>query len=104
MSGAIDSTSIIGSCFSGGSGSVFVSTTRWIGLFFSRSIAGPDSTPWVAIAHTSVAPREYSRSAADVIVPAVSIMSSVSTHKRPLTSPMTSVASATLAVPLGRRL
>ena len=67
-------------------------------------MAGPDSTPWVAIAHTSVAPRDLSSSAADVIVPAVSIMSSVSTHSRPLTSPMTSVASATLAVPFGRRL
>ena len=60
-----------------------VSTTRSMALFFSRSIAGPDSTPWVAIAHTSVAPRDFSSSAADVMVPAVSIMSSVSTHSRP---------------------
>ena len=41
MSGAIDSTSILAICFSGGSGSVLVSTMRSIGAFFRRSTAAP---------------------------------------------------------------
>ena len=68
ISGATDSTSICGSCFSGGSGSVLVSTIRESGLFFNRSIAGPERTPCVAIAHTSVAPRALSSSAAELLV------------------------------------
>jgi hypothetical protein len=43
-------------------------------------------------------------SVAEMIVPAVSIMSSISTQWRPSTSPMTPLASATLSTPLGRRL
>ena len=78
--------------FSFDSGMVLVSTTRLIGDFFRRSTAGSESTPWVAIAHTSLAPRAFSNSAADTMVPAVSIMSSVSTHRRPSTSPITSFA------------
>src|SRR5690606_33073603 len=42
-SGAIDSTVILSSLFSGGSGSVFVTTTSLIRLFFSRSVAGSES-------------------------------------------------------------
>ena len=48
--------------------------------------------------------RELDKLTADVIVPAVSIMSSTSTHTLPSTLPTTSVASATLCVPFGRRL
>jgi hypothetical protein len=83
---------------------VLVITTRSIAAFFNRSIAGPDSTPCVAIAHTSVAPFAFSTSVADTIVPAVSIMSSTRMHWRPLTSPITSRATATFVVPFGRRL
>ena len=66
---ATDSTSILSICFSGGSGRVLVMTRRLIGLFFTRSTAGPLSTPCVAMAHTSVAPRSSKASAADTIVP-----------------------------------
>ena len=93
MMPATESTSIMSSCFSGGSGSVSVTTSREITEFFSRSTAGSDSTPWVAMAHTSVAPFSRRISAAATMVPAVSIMSSMRTHWRPATSPMTPRAS-----------
>src|SRR5690606_7901324 len=83
MTRATDSTSSLSICFSAGSGSVFVTTTLLIAEFLSRSIAGPDSTPWVAAAHTWRAPFSSSTSAAATIVPPVSIMSSMSTQVRP---------------------
>jgi hypothetical protein len=45
---ATESTSILSICFSDGSGSVLVTITLLITEFLKRSIAGPDSTPWVA--------------------------------------------------------
>ena len=45
-----------------------VSTMRSIFEFFNRSIAGPDSTPCVAIAHTSLAPCSMRHSAAATMV------------------------------------
>ena len=47
---ATESTSILSICFSGGSGSVLVTTTFEITEFLSRSMAGPENTPWVAAA------------------------------------------------------
>ena len=47
---ATESTSILSICFSDGSGSVSVTTSRVMTEFLIRSIAGPDSTPWVAAA------------------------------------------------------
>ena len=91
-------------CFSDGSGTVFVSTTRSMAEFFSRSVAGSDRTPWVAIAHTSVAPSCLSSSAAATIVPAVSISSSNRMQRFPATLPMMLVATTWFAVPFGRTL
>src|SRR5687768_13799341 len=80
MIGATETTWILSSSCSGGSGRVLVSTTLEIGASASRLIAGPESTGWVATATTSLAPRSISASAAPQIVPAVSIMSSTSTQ------------------------
>ena len=46
--GATDSTLILSSFFSLGSGMVSKIASSLIGLFAMRSIAGPESTPWVA--------------------------------------------------------
>ncbi len=46
-------------------------------------MAGSDRTPWVAMAEMSAAPRSARSSAAAQMVPAVSIMSSMSTQCRP---------------------
>ena len=35
----------------------------WVNEFFNRSVAGSDSSPWVAMAHTSVAPSSMRMSA-----------------------------------------
>ena len=51
--------------------------------FFKRSIAGPLNTACVAATITSRAPSSKSASTALVIVPAVSIMSSITTQVRP---------------------
>src|SRR5665213_1062989 len=64
MIGATESTSILSILLFGGSGSVFVTTTREIGAAASRSSAGSESTGWVAMAHTSVAPASTNRYAA----------------------------------------
>ena len=103
-SGAIDMTRSESNCLSSEIGSVLLTITSRTGAFFSRSTAGPESNPWVAAMTTSVAPRSTSRLAALTTVPAVSIMSSTSTHVRPAISPTTSVATATLCTPFGRRL
>ena len=55
-----------------------------IGAASSRSIAGPDSTPWTAQASTRSAPFAFSAWAAFTIVPAVSMMSSWMMQVRPL--------------------
>ena len=47
---------------------------------------------------------DFSISAADTMVPPVSIMSSTMTQRLPRTSPITSRATATLVIPLGRTL
>ena len=77
---------------SGASGKVLVRTTRSIRELVRRSMAGPDKTPWVAMAQTSVAPLSSNKWAAETMVPPVSIMSSVKMQRRPSTSPMTSRA------------
>ena len=78
--------------FSGGSGSVLVTTTSVIRLFFSRSVAGSLSTAWVAATTTSAAPVSCSMSAARQIVLPVSIMSSTTRQTRSSTSPTTRLA------------
>ena len=50
MSGAMESTSILSICFSGGNGKVLVMTTFSSTEFLIRSMAGPLNTPWVAAA------------------------------------------------------
>src|SRR5690349_17783672 len=102
--GAIDSTVILSSSSSLGVGSVFVNTNSLTLEFFSRSAAGPDSTPCVAVTMTSSAPCANNASAAAQIVPPVSIMSSTSTHTRPSTSPTTSCTVTWFATSLSRRL
>ena len=53
-SGAIESTCRLSKRLSSGIGSVLVTTTSRTGAFFSRSTAGPESSPWVAAISTSV--------------------------------------------------
>src|SRR5947209_3410340 len=48
MSGATDSTLILGLCFDAGSGTVSVMITSLSEELAIRSIAGSDRTPWVA--------------------------------------------------------
>src|SRR5664279_5911029 len=86
MSLATDRTSSLSNRRSWGMGSVLVTTTLVIAEFLRRSTAGSDRTAWVAMHHTSAAPRSARRSAAATMVPAVSIMSSISTHWRPSVS------------------
>ena len=57
-----------------------VTTTSVTFEAFRRSTAGPENTAWVAATITSFAPAAKSASTAFVIVPAVSIMSSITTH------------------------
>ena len=61
-----------------------------------RSRAGGENTGWVAQAITRLAPRLRSKRAPWVIVPPVSIMSSINTAVLPATSPITVRLSATL--------
>ena len=56
--------------YTSGANSLVAAMTRSMELFFRRSIAGPESTPCVAIAHTSVAPFSVRISAAATICPA----------------------------------
>jgi hypothetical protein len=81
-----------------------VTTTSPMGAFLSRSMAGPEKIPWVAAAVTWAAPLSISTSAPCTMVPAVSIMSSISTHWRPSTSPTTSRTSTLWASVRLRRL
>ena len=64
-------------------------TTSDARQFFKRSTAGPLNTACVAAIITSAAPASNNASTAYVIVPAVSIMSSITTHVCPTTSPTT---------------
>src|SRR3954467_15963679 len=104
MSGAIDSTVSLSNRLSSSSGSVLVMTTSQMRLFFSRSVAGSDSTPCVDMASTSAAPASNNASAALVIVPAVSIMSSTMMQVRPSTSPTTRLATTLLGTLMSRVL
>ena len=74
--GRSSSTVSLSKRFSSPIGSVSVTTTSLTREFFSRSIAGPEKTAWVAAMMTSAAPASNSASAALVMVPPVSIMSS----------------------------
>src|SRR6201996_5530619 len=89
-SGAIDSTVSLSNRRSAGIGSVLVTTTSLIREFLRLSTAAPDSTPWVATTITLAAPCSNSASAALVMVPPVSIMSSTRMQVRPSTWPTTS--------------
>ncbi len=104
IDGAIESVVTLSSWSSCGVGRVLVNTNSLTREFFSRSAAGPDSTPWVAATMTSAAPLSNSASAAAQMVPAVSIMSSTRTQTRPLTSPTTSADRMVFAWVMSRRL
>src|SRR6266700_1000449 len=104
ISGAIDSTVSLSNCFSGWIGSVLVTMTSLIAEFFSRSTAGPDSTPCVAVTMTWAAPCSNRISAALAIVDPVSIMSSTRMQVRPATCPTTSSTWTLLATSGSRRL
>src|SRR5262249_15313056 len=67
--GAMDSCVIFASCFSFGTGSVFVTTTSLILLWYSLSVAGSDRIGWVTATMTSAAPASKSTSAAPMMVP-----------------------------------
>ena len=101
---AIDSTTILSSRFSSGTGMVSVTTISAMGAFLSRSMAGPENTPWVAAAVTRSAPLAISASAPCTIVLAVAISSSMSTQCVPATSPTTSRTSTLSASWRLRRL
>ncbi len=85
----MDSTVSVGKRFSSGIGSVLVAMTSLAPQFARRSAAGSENTPCVVAMMTSPAPAFLSTSTAPAIVPPVSIMSSISTQVRPLTSPTT---------------
>ena len=80
----------------------FVTINSLIAEFSIRSLAGPDKTGCVQQAYTSLAPLSFKACAAKVIVPAVSIMSSIIIAVRPSISPTIFITSATFG--LGRRL
>ena len=103
FNGAIDSTVKLSNLFSSAIGKVLVTTTSETLDFFNRSIAGPESTAWVAAIITSLAPASINASTAFVTVPAVSIMSSITTQVMPLTSPTTFPTVASLGI-LGSRV
>ena len=67
-----------------------------------RSMAGPDSTGWMPQARMRRAPSRCTAVTACTSVPAVSIMSSITTASCPSTSPMRFMATA--APGLSRRL
>src|SRR4051794_7312205 len=95
-SGAIDRTVSLSNWRSGSIGSVLVTMTSLTRLFLSRSTAGPERTPCVAVTMTSAAPASKRVSAAFTIVPPVSIMSSTRMQTRPSTSPTTRLATTSL--------
>src|SRR5699024_5122767 len=97
---ATDNSVILSMRFSSGNGMVLVITNS---LMADSSIlfnAGPDSTGWVQQAYTSFAPLSTSALAAMVIVPAVSMISSIKIAVLPSISPMIFMTSATFG--LGR--
>src|SRR6266511_1525687 len=96
INGAIDRTVSLSRCVPSGRGSVLVTTTSLILLLRSRSVAGSESTGWVAATITSAAPSSNRTCAAPVMVLAVSIMSSTTKHTRPSTSPTTRLATTSL--------
>ena len=100
----MDSTVSLSNSCSAGIGNVLVTITSLIRLFLSRSTASPLKMPCVAAMTTSVAPSSKSSSAALVIEPAVSIMSSISRQQRPATSPTTRFATTSLAASMLRLL
>jgi hypothetical protein len=74
-----------------------VKTISSSALFCTRSEAGPDITQCEAMARTLLAPLAIMRSAALVMVPAVSTMSSTRTTSAPFTSPMICMSDTSLA-------
>ena len=74
---AIENCLIFGDCFVSGNSIEFVMTNSLIFELSIRSIAGPDNTGCVQQAYTSFAPLSIIAFAAIVIVPAVSIISSI---------------------------
>ena len=91
MIGADGSTVNFGNILSSSIGSVSMQTTRVIASeFWSRSRAGSEKMPCVAVTITSFAPFSFSVAAAVAIVPPVSTMSSTMTQMRSWTSPTTS--------------
>src|SRR4029077_11774480 len=95
-SGATERTRVLGSWCSGVRGMVLVMTTSSSTDSRMRAIAGPDRTPCTAQARMRAAPSRLSASTAWIRVPAVSIMSSMITTSRPLTSPIRCMNRATL--------
>ena len=83
---------------------MFVTTISLIGDSASRWGALPESTGCVAAAKISPAPTSASALAPSATVPAVSIMSSISTQGLPSTSPTTDIFSMVWASYTERRL
>ena len=79
-----------------GRGMVLDSSTSSTMELSSFCTASPDSTAWVARAYTFSAPNLFRIFAASVMLPAVSIMSSMRKQVFPLTSPITCSTAATL--------
>ena len=77
INGATESSCTLSIFFSSGNTIEFVTTNSLIFEFWIRSIAGPDNTGCVQQAYTSEAPFSTRAFAANVIVPAVSMMSSI---------------------------
>src|SRR5665213_3200994 len=96
ISGATDTTVNLEGLASARSGSVSVTTTSLSADSSSRCRAGGENTACVATAITSTAPACSSLGTTFVTVPAVSIMSSTITQRRPRTSPISPTASETL--------
>jgi len=94
--GAIEIVLIFLIFFSLDSSIVLVTKISFIWAFFNLSIAGPESTACVAKTYISFAPCFFSIGTASVIVPAVSIMSSIIITVLFLTSPITC---STFAIP-----
>src|SRR3989338_1626305 len=85
-----------GNIFSSGMGIVLVTTTSLTGALLSLSTAGGEKIAWVAATYISLAPASFSANMVSVMVPAVSIMSSMIMTFFPSTLPMMFVMLALL--------
>ena len=97
---SVDKISRFSNLLLSGNSIVSVTITLLNGAAFSLSTAGSDKIACVAQAYTSVAPFSFSAYAALQIVPAVSIISSISMAFFPATSPIMFITSDTLAFAL----